>query len=146
MMFEGNRFSRKGYLYKNFVMSAILSEGVKPTLAELEKFEEAPEGMSIEVAAGEKEEMHNFTNGDRVEVIEGELLNLQGTVTKIEGTKITIMPKHDDLKEALEFQSNELKKYFAQVRKKNISCIIFNRQCLMEEAVLLLRAVKTILS
>ena len=117
MMFEGNRFSRKGYLYKNFVMSAILSEGVKPTLAELEKFEEAPEGMSIEVAAGEKEEMHNFTNGDRVEVIEGELLNLQGTVTKIEGTKITIMPKHDDLKEALEFQSNELKKYFAQVRK-----------------------------
>ena len=109
-------FCRKGYLYKNFVMSAILSEGVKPTLAELEKFEEAPEGMSIEVAAGEKEEMHNFTNGDRVEVVEGELLNLQGTVTKIEGTKITIMPKHDDLKEALEFQSNELKKYFAQVK------------------------------
>lgn len=26
-------------------MSAILSEGVKPTLAELERFEEAPEGM-----------------------------------------------------------------------------------------------------
>ena len=73
-------------------MSAILSEGVKPTLAELEKFEESPEGMSIEVAAGEKEDMHNFTNGDRVEVIEGELLNLQGTVTKIDGTKITIMP------------------------------------------------------
>ena len=97
-------------------MSAILSEGVKPTLAELEKFEESPEGMSIEVAAGEKEDMHNFTNGDRVEVIEGELLNLQGTVTKIDGTKITIMPKHDDLKEALEFQSNELKKYFAQVK------------------------------
>merc|ERR1719249_315748 len=70
--------------------------------------------MSIEVAAGEKEDMHNFTNGDRVEVIEGELLNLQGTVTKIDGTKITIMPKHDDLKEALEFQANELKKYFAQ--------------------------------
>ena len=104
-------------------MSAILSEGVKPTLAELEKFEESPEGMSIEVAAGEKEDMHNFTNGDRVEVIEGELLNLQGTVTKIDGTKITIMPKHDDLKEALEFQSNELKKYFAQVKGKDKSCI-----------------------
>ena len=116
---------RKGYLYKNFVMSAILSEGVKPTLAELEKFEEAPEGMSIEVAAGEKEEMHNFTNGDRVEVVEGELLNLQGTVTKIEGTKITIMPKHDDLKEALEFQSNELKKYFAQVRRRRSLATLF---------------------
>jgi len=115
MMFEGNRYSRKGYLYKNFVMNAILSEGVKPSLSELEKFEEAPEGISIELSgAGEKEEMHNFSNGDRVEVVEGELLNLQGTVIAIDGTKITIMPKHDDLKEPLEFQSNELKKYFAQ--------------------------------
>lgn len=44
LIFEGNRYSRKGFLYKNFLMSAILSEGVKPTLAELEKFEEQPEG------------------------------------------------------------------------------------------------------
>jgi hypothetical protein len=49
-MFEGNRYSRKGYLYKHFVMNAILAEGVKPTLAELEKFEEAPEGISIELS------------------------------------------------------------------------------------------------
>ena len=33
----------------------------------------------------------------------------------IDGAKITIMPKHDDLKDPLEFQSNELKKYFRQV-------------------------------
>ena len=115
MMFEGNRYSRKGYLYKNFVMNAILAEGVKPTLSELEKFEEAPEGMSIELSSSaEKEEMHNFSTGDRVEVVEGELLNLQGSVIGIDGTKITIMPKHDDLKEPLEFQANELNKYFAQ--------------------------------
>lgn len=44
LIFEGNRYSRKGFLYKNFLMSAILSEGVKPTLAELERFEEQPEG------------------------------------------------------------------------------------------------------
>ena len=49
LMFEGNRYSRKGYLYKHFVMNAIVAEGVKPTLAELEKFEEAPEGISIEL-------------------------------------------------------------------------------------------------
>lgn len=30
-------------------MSAILSEGVKPTLAELERFEEAPEGIYLTV-------------------------------------------------------------------------------------------------
>lgn len=27
LIFEGNRFSRKGFLYKNFTMSAILAEG-----------------------------------------------------------------------------------------------------------------------
>jgi transcription elongation factor SPT5 len=48
-MFEGNRYSRKGYLYKHFVMNAIVAEGVKPTLAELEKFEEAPEGIAIDL-------------------------------------------------------------------------------------------------
>ena len=38
MIFEGNKYSRKGFLYKNFVMNAILAEGVKPTLAELERY------------------------------------------------------------------------------------------------------------
>lgn len=47
LLFEGNRYSRKGFLYKNFTMSAILSDGVKPTLAELERFEESPEGKRI---------------------------------------------------------------------------------------------------
>ena len=116
LMFEGNRYSRKGYLYKSFVMNAILAEGVKPTLTELEKFEEAPEGISIELSttADGKEESHAFSNGDNVEVMEGELVNLQGKVIGIEGTKITIMPKHEDLKEALEFSANELRKYFCQ--------------------------------
>lgn len=48
LIFEGNRYSRKGFLYKNFLMSAIVSEGVKPTLAELERFEEQPEGIYIQ--------------------------------------------------------------------------------------------------
>ena len=48
LIFEGNRYSRKGFLYKSFVMSAIVAEGIKPTLAELEKFEDQPEGMDIE--------------------------------------------------------------------------------------------------
>lgn len=47
LVFEGNRYSRKGFLYKNFIISAILSEGVKPTLAELERFEEQPEGNGL---------------------------------------------------------------------------------------------------
>jgi len=49
LIFEGNRYSRKGFLYKNFAMNAIIAEGVKPTLVELERFEEAPEGVDLEV-------------------------------------------------------------------------------------------------
>ena len=102
---------------KQFVMNAILAEGVKPTLAELERFEETPEGIDIDVGVTDKEEAaHAFSNGDMVEVIEGELQNLQGKVIKIEGSKITLMPKHDDLKDLLDFQASELKKYFKQVK------------------------------
>jgi len=114
-IFEGNRYSRKGFLYKNFVMNTIIAEGVKPTLTELERFEETPEGLDIEIASADKEEIaHKFSTGDSVEVIEGELQNLQGRIMAIDGGKITIMPKHDDLKDPLEFQAGELKKYFRQ--------------------------------
>lgn len=102
---------------------------MKPTLSELEKFEDQPEGIDLEVvtestgmrvtvgnpAQGEggprcaaprlacvcpagKEREHNFQPGDNVEVCEGELINLQGKILSVDGNKITIMPKHEDLK------------------------------------------------
>ncbi|KAJ8683478.1 hypothetical protein QAD02_019270 [Eretmocerus hayati] len=122
LIFEGNRYSRKGFLYKNFTTSAIIADGVKPTLSELEKFEEAPEGVDLElsgtpltgVTAGKDESTvsHTFSTGDNVEVCEGELMNLQGKVVSIDGNMIMVMPKHEELKEALEFQAQELRKYF----------------------------------
>lgn len=113
-----------------------ITEGVKPTLSELEKFEDQPEGIDLEVvtettgtvsqwiyvvlccvgyvsnavgyclqccetgcglSAG-KEKEHNLQAGDNVEVCEGELINLQGKILSVDGNKITIMPKHEDLK------------------------------------------------
>ncbi|RXM30733.1 Transcription elongation factor SPT5 [Acipenser ruthenus] len=50
--------------------------------------------------------------GDNVEVCEGELIHLQGKILSVDGNKITIMPKHEDLKDPLEFPSQELRKYF----------------------------------
>ena len=42
-----------------------MSEGVKPTLSELERFEEAPEGIDIELPALDKEELaHTFSTGE----------------------------------------------------------------------------------
>ncbi|XP_073975889.1 transcription elongation factor subunit Spt5 [Rhodnius prolixus] len=113
LIFEGNRYSRKGFLYKNFNMSAIIADGVKPTLSELEKFEEAPEGVDIEVAANKEDGPgHTFSTGDNVEVCQGELMNLQGKVLSIDGNMVLVMPKHEELTEALEFQAQELQKYF----------------------------------
>jgi hypothetical protein len=113
LIFEGNRYSHKGFLYKTFPLAAILTDGVTPTLAELEKFGEVPiegielEGLSASVvssnaagkAAGQTDaEKHNFATGDNVEVCEGELAHLQGKIVAIDGGKITIIPKHEDLK------------------------------------------------
>lgn len=39
-----------------------------------------------------------LTPGDTVIVGEGELINLQGTVMKMEGNIVTIIPNHEDLK------------------------------------------------
>ncbi|XP_011641792.1 transcription elongation factor SPT5 [Pogonomyrmex barbatus] len=123
LIFEGNRYSRKGFLYKNFTTSAIIAEGVKPTLSELERFEEAPEGVEIDLSgtpgtgtSGKEDQAvaHSFSNGDNVEVCEGELINLQGKIVSIDGNMIMVMPKHEELKEALEFQASELRKYFTQ--------------------------------
>lgn len=47
LVFEGNHY-RNGFMYKSFGMSAIIHEGVKPTLQELEKFEATPEEVEIE--------------------------------------------------------------------------------------------------
>ena len=41
---------------------------------------------------------NQFVPGDTVMVSEGELINLLGTVLKIEDNVVTIMPKHEDLK------------------------------------------------
>lgn len=117
LIFEGNRYSRKGFLYKNFTMSAILAEGVKPSLTELERFEEQPEGIDIELAAPAKDDptsLHSFSMGDNVEVCSGDLANLQAKIIAIDGTMITVMPKHDALKDPLVFKPNELRKYFKQ--------------------------------
>jgi len=111
MIFEGNRY-RRGFLYKNFAISALQIEGVKPTLSELEKFEENPEGIELSESTINDEKVHSFAPGDNVEVINGELVHLQGKIMSIDGSKITMMPKHEDLKDPLDFQAYELKKYF----------------------------------
>jgi len=100
LIFEGNRYSRKGFIYKNFFINAIITEGVKPTLIELEKFEDVPEGLDIELTLSNKDSLANsqtLCSGDNVEVCAGELINLQGKVLSTDGDTVLIMPKHENL-------------------------------------------------
>ena len=81
------------------VMCLLWPTGVKSTQLVLNSFEEQAEGMDVGLACSDKaEQEHIFMPGDNVEVIEGEFINLQGTIVKKDGTKITITPKHEDLK------------------------------------------------
>lgn len=54
--------------------------------------------LTVSTITTGKEREHNFQPGDNVEVCEGELINLQGKILSVDGNKITIMPKHEDLK------------------------------------------------
>ncbi len=66
-IFENNRYTPKGFLLKNFPLSTVvfirknlfffnlfkilflqITEGIKPTLTELQRFEESPEGVDSE--------------------------------------------------------------------------------------------------
>jgi len=108
-IFEGNRY-RRGLLYKVFPMDAIIVDGVKPTLGELESTEE--HGLEeVELQLGAEKEI-KFAPGDKVEVCEGELIHLQGKILSIDGSRVTMLPNHAELKDPLEFPANELRKCF----------------------------------
>lgn len=106
---EGSRY-RRGLLYKNFPMDAIIVDGVKPSIEELATIDE----LNVEQAnlqLGQDNEIR-FSTGDKVVVVEGELINLRGKVLAISGNKITMMPNHEQLSDPLEFQASDLQKYF----------------------------------
>lgn len=44
-----------------------------------------------------KEKGHSFAPGDNIEVTDGELVNLRGTVQSVDGDKVVILPHHKDL-------------------------------------------------
>nr|CAH8858099.1 unnamed protein product [Trichobilharzia regenti] len=127
LVFEGNRYDADGFLHKQFRISAVFTEGIRPTLAELERFHHTPDSLQIAAAAAnaaanlnasvtaEVASNHCFTPGDVVEVCEGDLKNLRGKVVSIEGNnRIIVQPNHSDLREPIPFTPVELRKFFSQ--------------------------------
>ncbi|CAF4188371.1 unnamed protein product [Rotaria sp. Silwood2] len=115
--FEGGKFDDKGFLIKNFPLHAVSADGITPSISELDKFEETIDGpesnVSINKRKTSKNELLSFAPGDHVEVCEGELVNLQGTIVGIDGDSIRILPKHKTLKDEIPFKAHELRKYFS---------------------------------
>uniref|UniRef100_A0A915A8U5 Transcription elongation factor SPT5 n=5 Tax=Parascaris univalens TaxID=6257 RepID=A0A915A8U5_PARUN len=112
LTFEGNQY-RRGFLYKWFPLNVILVDGVKPSLSELEKFQETTDDLKKELEGTRvKERAYTFAPGDYVEVADGELVNLRGRVQSVDGEKVVVLPDHEDLKEALTLNAYELRKFF----------------------------------
>ncbi|OQV23554.1 Transcription elongation factor SPT5 [Hypsibius exemplaris] len=117
-VYGSSRYTLRGFLIKTFPLKSILVEGVKPSLAELEKFDDSVDGMDLsQVVADvantdENQDANRFSHGDFVEVCEGELIHLKGKVIRVAGNKVVIQPEHEELKEPIEFPVRELKKFF----------------------------------
>lgn len=56
--------------------------------------------------------IQSFSMNDNVEVCFGELKNTKGKVIAIDGQLITLMPKHEEIKDLLKLPANELRKCF----------------------------------
>lgn len=115
LIFESGRY-RNGFLYKTLAFTGITIDGPKPTLEELEKFDELPENVDPDLLPVDKKMNTDsvFSAGDVVEVCQGELIHMTGTIISISGDKVTIVPNHADLKNAgaLDFVARDLRKIF----------------------------------
>lgn len=114
-VFRGDSFDSKGFLTKYFRVKALVVDGVRPTLTELEKFhvgtDEAVTGMHR--ALEEEEEMlRRFQPGDTVEVKEGSLAGLKAQIMHINRDKVVVKPDHEDLTDLIQFESHQLRKSF----------------------------------
>ncbi|VEL14250.1 unnamed protein product [Protopolystoma xenopodis] len=121
----------------------MVAGGIRPTLAELERFHQTPDGNQLALAAAHAVDTslafsdngllglelgsgvgasnnaelvtHCFAPGDVVEVSEGDLKNLRGRVVSVDGNRrIIVQPNHSDLHEPIPFTALELRKYFNQ--------------------------------
>ncbi|XP_014204352.1 transcription elongation factor SPT5-like [Copidosoma floridanum] len=113
-VFEGNHYSHKGFLYKNFNTKSIVTDGVQPILQELEIFEDNLENVNLDTGLSSSQlsgPVGNFSVGDNVIVTQGELLHLRGKILSLDD-KVIMLPDHEELKDPIEFLPSEIKKYF----------------------------------
>ena len=96
-MYNGQTFTPEGLVIKTFPLNVLITQGVEPSLSEMEKLElGSNESMNLKYTAG-KSSVSKFAVEDKVCVIAGELENLQGKIVKIHENIISVLPSHKDL-------------------------------------------------
>ena len=114
-IFNNERY-KDGYLFKELSVSSLDHEGINPTLDEITRFQSGNDNEDEVDLSGLAILANNnnikFSKGDLVEVIEGDLINLMGTVESVEGDKVTVIPKHEELKDKITFPAKQLRKFF----------------------------------
>ncbi|GAM17692.1 hypothetical protein SAMD00019534_008670 [Acytostelium subglobosum LB1] len=125
-----NEKYKNGFLFKQMRITSIVSDGVVPSLEELQRFQDRNDYYDEENENEAESDFKNmnivdaqsipkvaarpisFSKGDTVKVIEGDLKHLMGVVESVDDRSVSIMPLHDSLREVLIFQPSELQKYF----------------------------------
>eukprot|EP01113_Clastostelium_recurvatum_P020602 TRINITY_DN2437_c0_g1_i1.p1 TRINITY_DN2437_c0_g1~~TRINITY_DN2437_c0_g1_i1.p1 ORF type:complete len:1057 (-),score=369.20 TRINITY_DN2437_c0_g1_i1:131-3301(-) len=125
--FAGMRF-KDGYLLKQLNIKSLDVNNIVPTIDELTRFQdrsarnadgetdanaldEGLQALSAPLAASTRRN-NVLRKGDVVKVIEGDLKHLMGVVESVDDDAITIMPRHEQLTELLQFPSAQLQRYF----------------------------------
>lgn len=116
--FQGGRY-KDGYLHKTVNLKSLDMINVVPTIDELARFQNRGDKDDDEddlemLARTRPKRKVTFSKGDAVKVIEGDLKHLMGVVESVEDDTVTIMPKHQDLKDLLTFPSAQLQKHFKE--------------------------------
>ncbi|EPZ36455.1 transcription elongation factor Spt5 [Rozella allomycis CSF55] len=111
-IFKSQAF-KDGYLEREFKISAIECDKVMPTLEEISKFTGSEKDVDLNVLPelGQVSQA-KLEKGDQVEVIEGDLMHLVGSVVSVEGENVKVKPSVQNLNETITFKMSQLAKYF----------------------------------
>ncbi|KAG0222755.1 transcription elongation factor spt5 [Actinomortierella wolfii] len=114
---------RDGYLEKDMKISSLITENINPTLDEIQRFakggvDDEDGGLdlsAVALSAMSASLTSHFKPGEKVEVTEGELKNLEGVVDSVSSDMIMIRPVAKDLKNSiLKFPPSQLRKLFRE--------------------------------
>jgi transcription elongation factor SPT5 len=110
--YKGENF-KDGFLIKDFKVATLDTENVNPSLEEISKFVSGDQDLrDLSISNVNAGKSVDFDIGDTVEVIEGDLIHLMGTVESVTDNIIKVKPQVDDLKESLTFRARQLRKFF----------------------------------